>query len=340
MKIQITDYDGEIFDTVEVPDAELVSDGEGHKQNFLLNPSLCSDFRRTINSSPIFYSDPNYMAKYHLCCAVMDRLDTCINKINTYGEYPDSEEDFLEFMMYSAMVIEAVAEILDQLAVHKKKQPIYNSDEDYRFFGEIYRSSPLYNPNAKEPTDDDFFQYFRSLCFAHPAETSHHKFRRPGEVQYSPWVIVNRSTSQLHGLKDAVGVRIYTNLSVDIIDLRISFATIKEYLKTRYERISLATEWALAQIEEQKNNWRKTKVNRLQSPVDILKEISSILTSRGERTYCLSDLIRYMECPLTEESNQRVVDSFRSAITDIIPSLAEAVDNLDHDLAGEICAEL
>ena len=73
-------------------------------------------------------------------------------------------------------------------------------------------NSQIYNPDAKTPTDDEFFEYFRSLSFAHPAETNRQKFKRPDEVQYSPWVIVNRDVVELKGCKYTVGVRIYTSL--------------------------------------------------------------------------------------------------------------------------------
>ena len=129
MKITITDYDGNVFDTSIIQDKENIDDITSASFKGLLNPSFCNDFRKAINSSPIFSYDPKYMACYHLSCAVMDRLDTCIEKLNTYGDYPKSEEDFLVFMMFAAMATDAVKEILAQLGIHKKKDPIYNLTE-------------------------------------------------------------------------------------------------------------------------------------------------------------------------------------------------------------------
>ena len=99
MKIEITDDEGNALDTISIPDKVNIDDSNDNSFEGLLNPSFCRDFREAINASPIFSEDPKYMARYHLSCAVMDRLDTCIEKLNTYGEYPDSEEDFLVFMM-------------------------------------------------------------------------------------------------------------------------------------------------------------------------------------------------------------------------------------------------
>ena len=339
MKIEITDDKGNVLDTITVPDE--VNIGKTNDDSFegFLNPSFCRDFRKAINASPIYSEDPKYMARYHLSCAVMDRLDTCIEKLNTYSDYPDSEEDFLVFMMFAAMATDAVKEILAQLGIHKKKELIYNSDEDYRYFSEAYLNSPICNPDVKAPTDDEFFEYFRSLSFAHPAETSRQKFKRQGEVQYSPWVIVNKNVMGLRGYADAVGVRIYTSLKEDILDLRISFATLKEYVRSRYERISLATIWAYEQIETVKAEWRKIKINRELSPIGILHEIDKVLEVRFERTYSVKEAMRYMECILTDESNKAAVEEYRNAIVKELSTICDAVDNLEHELAEELFYE-
>lgn len=151
MEIRITAPDGNVFDNVTVPDEvdkNAISDSCEKAFDGLLNPSFCREFREAINSSPIFSEDPKYMAKYHISCAVMDRLDTSIEKLNKYGDYPDSEEDFLVFMMFASMATDAVKEILAQLGICKKKDPIYNSDEDYKYFREAYLNSSIFNPDV------------------------------------------------------------------------------------------------------------------------------------------------------------------------------------------------
>lgn len=339
MNISITNTEEKVFDTIIIPD-EFGEDVIKESFNGFLNPRFCIEFREVINSSPIFAYDPEYTARYNLCCAVMDRLDTCVEKLNTYGEYPDSEEDFLVFMMFASMVTDAVKEILSQLGIHNKREPIYNSDEDYKYFREVYLNSPIYNSEAAIPTDEAFFQHFRALSFAHPIETSRQKFMKKGETQYSPWVIVNRNVMRLQGYEDGVGVRIYTTLSDDILDLKLSFSVLKEYVRSRYERIALATAWAKAQIENARLDWSKTKINRKQLPIDMLHDIDKTLDARYEKHYCIKEAIRYMECSLTDESNASAVNIFISAITDIIPSLCDAVDTFDHNSVEELCDNL
>ena len=339
LNINVVSADGEVVHSITIP-VDHSDDADTINFTGFLNPSYCHDFREAINASPIFAYNPSYMARFHLCCAVMDRLDTCVAKLNTYGDYPDSEEDFLVFMMFASMTTDAVKEILSQLGIHKKKDPIYDSGEDYKYFREAYLNSPIYNPDADIPTDEEFFQHFRSLSFAHPAETSRQKFMHKGETQYSPWVIVNRDIARLRGYEDAVGVRIYTSLKEDILDLRISFAQLKDYVRSRYERISLATKWAYEQIELSNAEWRKNKIDRTQRPIDVLREIDNILDTRFERNYSIKELLRYMECETTNKDNISSVEHYREAIVDIIPALCDAVDNLDHEAVEELCYEL
>ena len=182
LNINVVSADGEVIHSITIP-ADHSDDADTIDFTSFLNPSYCHDFREAINASPIFAYNPSYMARFHLCCAVMDRLDTCVAKLITYGDYPDSEEDFLIFMMFASMTTDAVKEILSQLGIHKKKDPIYDSDEDYKYFREAYLNSPIYNLDADIPTDEEFFQHFRSLSFAHPAETSRQKFMHKGETQ-------------------------------------------------------------------------------------------------------------------------------------------------------------
>ena len=114
----------------------------------------------------------------------------------------------------------------------------------------------------------------------------------------------------------------------------------KEYVKSRYERISLATKWVYEQIESVKVEWRKTKINRDQAPVDVLREIDKTLKARFERTDSVKEAIGYMECNLSDEANKSSVEAYRYAIIECIPALCDAVDNLNHELAEELCYEL
>lgn len=334
MKINLVDENDETFDSIEIPDAASIDLSENRRG--FLDQKVCREFRETINSSPIFAYDPKYLAQYNLCCAVMDRLDTCVERLNKYGEYPDSEEEFLVFMMFACMTIDAVKEILSELGVHGKKEPIYGTEEDYKFFKKIYTESRIYNPDSDIPDDDRFFEYLRSLMFAHPFETSRPKFLKKGEKQFSPWVIVNYTALAFSEYPYSVGVRIYTNMTEDIIDLRMPFGVLKDYIKSRYERLRMAIVWARKQITLAVGDWKKTKVSRNKAPLDTLIEIDQILSSRYVRCYSCKEAITYLGCQLTMEENAVSVERFRNAIISEIPAISDAVDALDNELVEEI----
>lgn len=303
-----------------------------------LDDRLCVEFRNVISSSPIFCHAPEYLSKYNLCCAVMDRLDTCVFILNKYGSYPNTEEDFVTFMMFACMVTDAVKEIADTLCTNTNKSA--KSNNDCCFFKDTYIQSPIYNPNSEIPTDDKFFEYLRSLIFAHPFETSRAKFLKKGEKQYSPWVIVNRSIAGFRDIKDAVGVRIYSSHSDGIIDLRISFALLKKYINSRYKMIKSATESVKVLINAANDKWKKVKVDREQSAVIILQEIVAILKARYENSDLITELCSYMICTLSLKSNKEAVNEYRSAICTVIPHMCDAVEDMDYERLANLCGGL
>ena len=195
-----------------------------------LNEDLSRDFRDAINSSPIFSNDVNYLSKFNLSCAVMDRLDSAVRKLNTFRELPTSEEDFLVFMMYASMVKDALKELFKPLQID-----IPQSNTQY--FRDCYQNSRIYNPDKDMPSDDRFFEYLRSLVFAHPFETSRAKFLKDNETQYSPWVFISGTFDTAFGYKNNVGVRIYSSLTEEIIDLRIPFETLKASIADLYSKL-------------------------------------------------------------------------------------------------------
>ena len=127
-EIEIIGLDGEVTKIGNFQE-EII---EENKWNFL-NPKLCTNLRDAINSSTVFLYDPKYLAQYNLSCAVMDRLDTCISKLEQYGDYPESEEELLSFMMFSCMVVDAVQEIIMELTGCKREDLLSGTNEDYKF---------------------------------------------------------------------------------------------------------------------------------------------------------------------------------------------------------------
>ena len=52
-----------------------------------MSETIYCELREAINSTSIFDQDKSYLAQFNLCCAVIDRLETCvINMENTQNQ--------------------------------------------------------------------------------------------------------------------------------------------------------------------------------------------------------------------------------------------------------------
>ena len=300
----------------------------GNNAKPFLDESVWREFCEVITSYPIFQYE--HKGHYDLACAVIHRMDTCVQYLNHHSEYPKTEEAFLTFVMFSCMCVDAVKEILTDVGVHSKGQATFGDNRDYQFFKKTCLTA-LKLTEKDCPTDDKFFEYFRSLAFAHPFETSRPKFFQPKEIQYSPWVIAGNATTIFSNMKNPVGVRIYSNMFDSILDLRFPFDTLKDYIASRYKRLQLATDWANQQVAEARLEWKKQKINQNQAPDIVLKEIKKILISRHIDDDDVDIALSYLTCPLTIPENEQAVQNFRKAIVGIIPDLCHALENLDDE---------
>ena len=292
-----------------------------------LNPDVYREFRNAFNETPLFMYNEEYKTCFNLFCAVTDRLESCIEYLNGHAETPKTEEDFLSFVMFSCMVLDAVKHVLKQLEIEKIDKIDY--------FQNICLSKPLNIEKHKCPTDDKFFEYLRSIMFAHPFETNRPKFFMKHEIQYSPWVIANNPATKFRGIKDGVGVRIYSNKFDEIKDLIFSFDVLKKYIKSQYLLLDLATEKVKEIVSLKEIEWKKHKINRSLDYLDILKEIKDILKLRHEEYYDVETVIRYMGCKNTLKENLTSVERFKQGIIEIIPDLCDAIDSLNYEMATE-----
>lgn len=322
----------------------------------LLDSTICENFRKIINSSPIFCEDKELEQNWSLICVVMDRVDNCVKSINEREEdFYKSEEDFMIFFMFAAMLKDAIRELFKKLNIdypYDKDQP-----DSYKYFCKVFTAyecvhtsllknddekscsrrdclspkCPKYNDNKLEncPRDDQFFKYLRALVFAHPCETSQHKFLK-NEIQYSPWVIAGETSLVYSG---KIGIRIYSSRFRNIFDFYFSPDILKMYMLSRFNLINIAIDWAKNKIKEYETEWSKRKVNRDLEPIDILKDIIQILIERygNDLTSEIDEAIIYLSQPLTEEKNRSAVEKYRQHLVETIPGLCDSIDNVNRE---------
>ncbi|MDR5659875.1 hypothetical protein RH915_10275 [Serpentinicella sp. ANB-PHB4] len=303
-----------------------------------LDTELCENFRKAINEEDIFIYDKEYKEHYNLICAVMDRLDKSVSYLNKNANPPKTEESLLFFIMYSCMILDAVKQLLKSLDI-PNVYSVKNKDS-YTFFKEVCINAPLSIPEDDCPTDDKFFEYFRSLSMAHPFETSRPKFFRKNEIQYSPWVITNSALSGLRGVNDGIGVRIYSNQFEETQDLMFSFNILKEYINSRFILMKEATEKVYQIIYNKRTEWKKEKVAIDLSPIVTLENIVEMLENRYQDSSIVELAIKILNCTLTEQTNMNIVLKYQKHITDLIPDLIDAVEELDYEKLSNILGSI
>ena len=334
--IKIVNSDGKVCDSLEVPVANDKPKSKTKPKNYL-NESLIWDLHNVIESSDIFMSEEPLKHKYNLFCAFKDRMFSAVKYLNKHSKPPKTEEEFINFLVYAAIVRDGIMKLYENLY---GKKPTFIGEKKY--FLNVRTYSAKYFSEKTQPTDDDFFEYLRAMAFAHPYETS--KRRRPfmedGEIQMCPWVIIDKSGMTCR-IKNPVGIRIYSNkFEDDLQDILFSFDDVKAYIKSRYKCLKEITKWAKEELEKHIEEWKKRKINRNQDPVDILTEIKSVLTDRFQDASSIENLVVYLTCPISVEENRENVLKFRQAIVSIIPGICDSVDNLDCESMEQKIGEL
>lgn len=285
--------------------------------NDLLNQQLCDELRDVINQTDIFIKDEKESKRFLFICALMDRFDTTVKYINEHQKKPDSEEKLIIFMVYSCIIKDGIDYIKNSLKIGKS--------EDRKIFEDIYKKEPINISDNVQFDDDKFFSYFRSLIFAHPLYTSRSiPMSEENEIQYSPYIIENSLYIRI--IPGLIGVKIYSNKREIIEPLLISFESLKEYIKGKYEELDDVITKFKQIIDDKKTEWKKHKVNRNQEDIDVLKDCVNILEERYMDTDEVEKLITYLTCENSLKENIENVNKYRNEIKRIIPSICDTID--------------
>ena len=293
----------------------------------LLNSQKCKELRAVINETDIFIKDKEESKKYNLICAIMDRFDSAIEYINKHIKKPNTENDLIVFMNFCCIIKDGINYIMKVLNMQIK--------EDNQIFKEVYIQEPINIAKDQDYTDDAFFEYFRSLVFAHPflTDRSIPNQIEKKEIQYSPFVIVD--TYGLRKEKDCIGVMVYSNKR-EAFSINFPFDILKEYIKWKYNMIEEITQAFRDIIKSKEETWKKHKVNRNLMPIEMLEDIKIIMEERCIETDAIEDLMKYLKCKSTKKENDYNVELFKKVIINCIPNICDYVDNYNHEEVYEI----
>lgn len=292
-----------------------------------LNKKLLDEYRAVINSTNIFYESEKLKNKWNLICTVIDRLDSAVNWMNEHSNELKTEEDFIMFLVFASIIRDAIYALSDNIYDKKPK-----CIESKKWFSNIcsYDRKPMFNENNC-PTDDAFFDYLRSLGFAHPFKTDGRYKSRPfilqGEINYSPFVI--NTYNEIY-IGKCVGIRIYSNMKKDI-DLLIPLNSLKSYIEERYNMLANYTDWFKTEIVEQNNNWKKCKINRNQSIVEIFSDAIKISEERFKDVSYLKDTLEFINYNSNVDKNRCSIKIIKNIIIEKMNFISDCIDNLEYE---------
>lgn len=331
--VRIEDFDGTVLEIKNIPTKKV------QKKPAYLNADLISELREAINSSPIFWKSDKYHSFYNQVCAVMDRLVTAVDYVNKHRYYPKSEEKFICFMAFACMIVDAPQSLAKKINAFISEQGIseeYKVNLPYKkekvLFKDICMKAPFNMTEQECPTDNDFFEFFRSITFAHPYNTNR-LFKKLGN-QVSPWVNVNNRINTLIESKGYISITMYSDFRDENNNsnhrIRVSFKELKKYIKLRYENLGLITQWVESEIVRNNEIWKAQGIVRGQTPVETLCNIKRALTNQFQDTYEIDDYISYLTCNLTDKSNADNVQKFRRALIERIDAIYHCATELDY----------
>ena len=281
----INDLDTQKVITITIPDtSQSLTIGN----NFLDESLITKLGVLVMDNAHLFIGVPEYKRYYNLLCVIVDRLKSAVEFLNKNSETPEGETQLIVFMTYACMVYDAIGELKTQILHYGTNKKYHNTEKTY--FKNVCMGEPWNLSEDDCLTDEEFFEHFRSLTFAHPYNTA----RRPVlkikyGIQYSPWVIVDRRFNK-------VGVTIYSEKEASTQMLSFDFDILKDYIKYRYLKIVEIIEWFESLIESQKAEWKTIKIIRSADPIETLTDISRVLNLRCQNFYgTIETLIDFFE---------------------------------------------
>ena len=292
-----------------------------------------------IDESNVHRYDKRIGAQFNLICAMIDRLHDAIRYLNDFDEAPRTDNELFLCLVYSCVIHDAVKEIHKALGL-KYRYDESGGEDKYKYFRPVVSDEMLMlAPDKSFPTDDKFFEYFRSLAFAHPLETSRADFLVKGgekEIRYSPFMI-NAAGAVVEDKKEKmIGVRVYSNKSNDIKDLYFPFRTWMEFIRDRYELLKGVKEYIEQIVERNESEWRFQKLDRHLGTEELLVKIVEQLKLRyvQETVSEIAEeaLLYYtMSIDSLSDRTKESVVRYRKEIELVLPQLCDAVDDLDYE---------
>lgn len=288
--------------------------------NFYLRPELLNDLSAAVTACSTLREDSR---NYHLICAIMDRMQRATRYLNNKNDYPKSDEEYLLFMVYACMIKNAV----DILSKYLKAQNVVPESAKSCHFREVCINPPLSIEDRLIPSDDNFWEYLRSLSFAHPFETDRQAFLKVDKnTHLSPYIILYNNINAYCCKINNICIKVYVNDGSDF-ELNIPWQDFLAYVQTCYDRLEYFSIWVKNELEHTYAEWKSHQIDRSKDCHSILIQLANELKARNDdQVYLIDQILNDYTCEISDESNNESIQKYRTAITGILPTICDAVE--------------
>ena len=263
-------------------------------------------------------------------CVIMDRIEDTLDYMNTMklGNCRSYRAafDFYEFINCAYVVIDCI----------KKLYIIYAGD-DLKGIKNIEDSHCVFqNPNG---TDCRYFEYVRSLCVVHPAETNRQpEFLNGALFHCCPFVVwATSGVGLLRSDKRDLSVQVYESKedapTVDIpLYMNQFYAYVDKWVNLIGVIIKNIDNYNIRKYDE----WRNKK---LKSQDDFENEIDYIKYLKDENTkrfgsgceYLYDDALRIFKVNLSDKRNIEKLEKYKNAIRYSLTFLHNSLQNMSNE---------
>jgi len=299
----------------------------------ILNTDVLGILRNKVNEQSNISYNKTFVFKnikhraWDKICAIMDRLDDTVNYLNSLklntGRYNSSAFDFYDFMNNASVVMDCEKELVK---IFNVSDIVIKESTD--IFGQL--------GDDKKGTDENYFEYLRSLCSVHPVETSRHKRYQDNDFECSPFVRWNDGRIWCNDDCDIYAV-VYTSNDKDSNNKRVQIyiSQIFEYVKTRLDFVAEITN-AIDQYQKQVitdlRNRPIKKEEEFDNYIDYLKNLNKELEDRygSEASYTFDYISNLFELKLSNSHNQNKINLYLNAIKYAITFEHNGIQNMSY----------
>lgn len=295
--------------------------------------------REIVNEEWICHFDPDFKAAHNSLCIMMDRVDDSSEWLNRHGDFPNSDADFLLFLVHGDIVCKTVLNAINKL---KLNNPYGNerSVAARRYLSNHCSDGFSRGTMPNMPGDATIWSYLRALAFAHTEETGAKRYcgslLEEGEKQYSPFVKVDKYRKE-------VGVVIYSSISDNTKALMLPYDSLKQFVLSRADLIKEIVKTAEKRIKARNKALKQEAIDESKGPIETLKILRNKYAERFGAIYaCDFDFaLMCMETKTTFRCNDQKVLEFRAVLEKVVPQAVSAFKRLDYDrcfkLLDEVC---